>query len=1684
MRLFSFIFVLLFLTIAVSAQMTPAFSAADLDAAQCIAYDGGKVVGNAPMPALEGLLGLRADVIADSWTAPKFITNKRYFRVAFNKPIEIGTICTDFSGETTVFWFAVNLERTVSYLKPDAAYPGDITTEEQWVTLPMGAVKTLPKGVSTRALRFAEVFPSMVATPSSDQYQTPASKMGGAVCFKERYYNPTVLGKQRSIAGKPPVWFGYWRDNLPVAGFVIIRNRVGAMTSSLKVEYLKNDATDHATIAPTSAWKRGKDAIIQEEQLIYRFDQPVETKSLRITPDKYAGDFEYTVRGALYALSPLGDTADPPKLTRSTAPFTLPYNMPMTGRVAIIIQDKAIGKNVRRLVAEVDRTAGKIMEPWDLKDDAGQYVPPGEYIWKGTACPPLKLTYELTVNNSGNPPWWAPVRGGGSWMADHSPPVSIGTIGGKTMIMGSTVSEKGQAAISTDLDGNKLWGESPVLTGWGGGFRVTSDGRYGYIMNNYGIQRVDPEVPDFAPTEIYKFNWTPEIPGVVSWGGEDLGGMAAKGDKLYIAYNAPPTPWITPSIKDGIDPKKCLPYIRNTHEYKESEYDDITRLNSTFSIGSAPNTTVAYFGDAPTAGPLGGTLTVAFRKPTPVGSVMVPDAAIKVYALKPGAKLANDPDVIEDDMGGGVDDNDCFDPEKWIPLTTEGKAGTPAIAVIDKGVQTEALRFKTKRLAYATVLSRRYEDVAGQGEMVPLEGTVTAKGGWKVARKEGIPINDDTPALMGLIWKEPKALRGVSLSYPTTASMAVDAYIGADNADPKEALTDDDQWKQVGFIQIEIFSGYWPQTASVRNIDFPGGVTTRALRFRAVLAAGVLGVQGFKSAVPGPQIAGFDGLVVYSHLGAGDPELPPTYCERISEFKLPQDKTGKVEMLRQIPISKPGYLAFGKDGELYAISDKRLVRVPLDGKGEPVEVLPKGMIEKPMGIAFDADGLLYAIDQGPAVVKVFDINKAKQVRIIGTPGGLKTGVWDGLHFNNPWDLTIDGNGKLWVVEHSMAPKRISRWSRDGKLEKSFLGPASYGGGGAYGGAGWLDPKDISQFYFDGMKFKIDWKTRNWKLDSIVYRPGLNSPERSSAPNRVLYYQGHRYLVGDPRVYNEIAVICEEKNNVAVPVVAAGPLTSWKNVNKYPDLKKAFSTLVREKYGFLWMDENRDGIPQLAEVKLTDKYKLSPSYWGNSIGENLSLNFAGVRLPLQSIRADGMPIYDIDKVQILPLSINTYSTWTNADNSTFILANYMLTPDGNTKLWEYPDPGISVQKYYPVPNPRPAGSIVAEFGVTGHITVGKEEYFATNNNYGDWFLFTKDGLLTSWVFGGPVGHGRKHWTMPEYEPGKNDLSDVRLDAEDFYGSIINTDDGKVYLSAGGNHNSIVRVDGLEQVQRIGGNAIVAAADLEKTKAWEIERALFDRELEEPKIAKVPYIEKESIAVDGALDEWPGSLFRVIDQHTDEITQKVIIDAKAAMAYNSDNLYIAVQVNDSSPLMHTAGDFHEIFKHGDAVDIALGTDAKAPMNRTQPVEGDLRIIIAKIKDKPVAVVYRPVVPDAPRDKRTRFYTPAGGEVWIDVVKIIEGADIAFSPDTRSWSMEAAIPWESLGVEAPAIDSKLRGDFGILVGDDNGMRTVERKYWSGKTQTTVADVPTEARMLPALWGELQFIEPDDSIKFGLAD
>jgi len=69
------------------------------------------------------------------------------------------------------------------------------------------------------------------------------------------------------------------------------------------------------------------------------------------------------------------------------------------------------------------------------------------------------------------------------------------------------------------------------------------------------------------------------------------------------------------------------------------------------------------------------------------------------------------------------------------------------------------------------------------------------------------------------------------------------------------------------------------------------------------------------------------------------------------------------------------------------------------------------------------------------------------------------------------------------------------------------------------------------------------------------------------------------------------------------------------------------------------------------------------------------------------------------------------------------------------------------------------------------------------------------------------------------------------------------------------------------------------------------------------------------------------------------------------------------------------------------------------------------------------------------------------------------------------EVSIPLATLAL-TPEPDQAIKGDLGILRG--NGFQTLQRVYWSNKATGITADLPSEAELIPALWGQLTFQSP----------
>lgn len=139
-----------------------------------------------------------------------------------------------------------------------------------------------------------------------------------------------------------------------------------------------------------------------------------------------------------------------------------------------------------------------------------------------------------------------------------------------------------------------------------------------------------------------------------------------------------------------------------------------------------------------------------------------------------------------------------------------------------------------------------------------------------------------------------------------------------------------------------------------------------------------------------------------------------------------------------------------------------------------------------------------------------------------------------------------------MAENDFSPKRLSVWSREGRLLNAFYGPAQYGGGGE------LDPRDKSQFLYGGegggMLFKLDWKNGTNRLIDVYSRGEYNPAHLpqgaigATQPQTTFYHAGRQYLTN---VFNNsptggagMGVLYTLEKGVAVPRAASGNAGSW------------------------------------------------------------------------------------------------------------------------------------------------------------------------------------------------------------------------------------------------------------------------------------------------------------------------------------------------------------------------------------------------------------------------------------------------------------------------------------------------------------------------------------------------------------
>ncbi len=789
--------------------------------------------------------------------------------------------------------------------------------------------------------------------------------------------------------------------------------------------------------------------------------------------------------------------------------------------------------------------------------------------------------------------------------------------------------------------------------------------------------------------------------------------------------------------------------------------------------------------------------------------------------------------------------------------------------------------------------------------------------------------------------------------------------------------------------------------------------------------------------------------------------------ERPLQFAMLDKKSGRTgEVITLEKPSVPNGIAFSGSDQLLLATDGGLISLGEDGHSTPIAL--EG-IEKCGPIASDAKGNLYVMDVGAdQQIKVYS-PEMKLLRRIGTQGGQQALAYDRDALHGVVSISVGADGRVWAAETGQ-PRRISIWGADGKCSTDYVGNTQYGAWNCT-----LHNQDPTLAFGYNLIWKIDpAKTQDYKpiryassgpkaTSAFAVANGLadsyykgNTPGafffrptllRSNASGRMHEYlaQAASYPVlylerdGD---YRPVAAIGSSVRSAAFPVV---------NGNA-----KALS---------LWSDLNGDEIIQPEEMQPIPFATGQTSFFYQMsylIGQDLTFYVEGLAIRPVRYLADGTPIYDVSKAEKLADAygemirvgehlIATVPGRTFEMAGHFFAGDYVFTDMKGNRVASYPFrwPGVHGSMQGPVPaNGQTAGEIL----FAGTIDAGKEigHVVATHGNMGQAFLFTEDGLFISSLFrdtrSPQTGWGDK------VEKGV-DWTNSTMFSEAFSGWFGKQDDGVVRYLFGHTSAQVCRVTGWDGIRRFDAET-VKLQPRSLTPATNATGAPKEaREI----VAKQLSYASSGIKIDGNLSDWYAVARR-------EIRMGEQLVATLAVLNDTTNLYVSYEVLDETPMQNAGQDMKTLFKQGAAVDLMLGP---VEPQRTSPVPGDLRLLMAPTAGKPSVMLYRPVVPGSPASEKMEFKSPVRS-IFMDSVTQLSGVDVAFKPTGRGYIAEAKIPLALLGVTF-ANDLKLRCDFGVLSANDGGMLTLRRSYLFNPLTNVTADLPTEAELSPGQWGTL---------------
>jgi len=300
-----------------------------------------------------------------------------------------------------------------------------------------------------------------------------------------------------------------------------------------------------------------------------------------------------------------------------------------------------------------------------------------------------------------------------------------------------------------------------------------------------------------------------------------------------------------------------------------------------------------------------------------------------------------------------------------------------------------------------------------------------------------------------------------------------------------------------------------------------------------------------------------------------------------------------------------------------------------------------------------------------------------------------------------------------------------------------------------------------------------------------------------------------------------------------------------------------------------------------------------------------------------------------------------------------------------------------------------------------------------------------------------------------------VNDLSAQEEDFWPSMTQTRDGKVYLQV--LNACLVRMDGLESIRRLPAAALQVTPDiLTAARDFFVRSEAERQQILGPQQSTVTVALRQAPPkVDGSLEDWAKAEWAVIDVRTNQIGDWGHAEARteASLAVAGDRLYAAFKTGDPNLLNNSGESLQNLFKTGGALDLMLSA-----------IPGGERLLVTRIKGKTAVVLYRSRVPGAGGDP-VAFSSPLR-TVRFDRVDDVSD-QVTLAGDGKG-TYEYSVPLSLLGLH-PADGQSIAGDVGLLRG--NGFQTLQRVYWRNKATGLVSDIPGEAELTPQLWGKLVF-------------